>query len=625
MPNMSDFTRRYRLEERIAVGGTAEVFHALFFPGDGSERPVVIKRVLPQFARDERFRRLFLEEACVAVTVTHPNIVKVLDHGELEQTCYIALERVEGMDLGELLGCARKSEGLPPANLSAFVVAQVGEALQFIHDQTSSEGTPLNIIHRDVSPQNILVSYSGDVKLTDFGIAKSTIRHDTTVDGTLRGKLEYMAPEQAALGDVDRRADLFALGCVLYELLQGFPPFRGKNELDTLDRLRNGRILVPPERLDTSRALREVLTRALQPDRELRYQRASEMVAALRGFMAAESASALRDALSRWARDLGRTRETSAPDAVEDAVRKLMGQGIGEDVEPGRGATAVFARPHDSASTRPSRTADPTQQVKPAPEIRTTPLPLTMALVALLGLLGWGLWAVRYFGAGPGGPNADATRIARVGGTDGTGGTGQTGGAGRVNGTGGTGQTGGAGRVDGTGGTGQTGGAGRVGGTGPDAALAANLPAKADSGARVAQTIRVQSRPPRALVLVNGTSVGHTPMDLALPDREFVLKLRKAGHRAWSQRIDPARPPAALKATLRPRRTGGAGFLTINSLPWSKVQVDGSYMGNTPLLRLRLPRGRHRVELRAPGGAVRKRFKVTIRPGKTVNRSFEFR
>ena len=224
---MAEAYARYKLHHRIAIGGTAEVFRATFLSSEGEERAIVIKRILPQFARDERFRQIFHEEACVAVTIAHHNIVRVLDHGDIGQTCYIALELVEGKDLGSLLASSRSAGAPPPYRLSAYIAAQVCDALQFIHNVTSSEGTPLRIIHRDVSPQNILVSYDGDVKLTDFGIAKSAIRQERTVDGVIRGKIDFMAPEQATLSEVDYRIDIFALGCVLYKMVHGAPPSGG--------------------------------------------------------------------------------------------------------------------------------------------------------------------------------------------------------------------------------------------------------------------------------------------------------------------------------------------------------------------------------------------------------------
>jgi serine/threonine protein kinase len=562
-PMSEAFARRYKLQERIAVGGTAEVFHALFFADDGDERPVVIKRVLPQFARDERFRRLFLEEACVAVTVTHPNIVRVLDHGELEQTCYIALERVDGMDLGSLLRRARSSsDRLPEADLAAFVVAQVGKALQFIHDQTSSEGLPLKIIHRDVSPQNILVSYSGDVKLTDFGIAKSAIRQETTVDGTLRGKLDYMAPEQASLGEVDHRADLFALGCVLYELIAGVPPFRGENELETLDRIRNHRLRVPPEELDAPEPLRQVLLRALAPVREERYQRAAEMVEDLGALMADRPADELRQALGAWARELAEQAPVK-PDAVDHAVRQLLGESI-DTAAPTKGTT-VFA---SSSGTIPvSQTAE-----VEAPPPRLRRLSVALVAVAAVGICGWLLWAVLYFGATPEARDGGLAVLL-------------------------------------------------------DLAPSVRPEASPADGPRraPARKLALRSYPPGAGVIVDGKPAGQTPMELPLPDHPFTLELRKPGYRSWSRRMDPKAAPASLRAVLYPAGSRvGSGWLTINSLPWSRVKIDGTYVGNTPLIRMQLSAGKHRVEILAPDGRVRKRFTVVVRSGETKPFTFDF-
>ena len=572
---MSDFARRYKLLDRIAVGGTAEVFHDVFFADDGSERKVVIKRVLPQFARDERFRRLFHEEACVAVTVTHPNIVRVLDHGELEQTCYIALEPVEGLDLGNLLTRARGTALLPPANLAAFVVTQVAEALQFIHDQTSSEGTPLKIIHRDVSPQNILVSFSGDVKLTDFGIAKSAIRHETTVDGTLRGKLDYMAPEQATLKEVDQRADLFALGCVLYEMLQGSPPFHDANEILTLDRVREGRIVVPLEQLDAPPELKQVLDRVLQVDREQRYQHAAEMVADLRRFMAPlDSAAALREALARWARQVSEARAAANPaDAVESAVRRLMGDTI-EDRATHRQGTTVFA----SSSNNSSETLSVTGEVR-APASRVRRRHLLLVLLTALAISGWLLWAVFYFGRDSGTPGHDASPDASPDTSSGQ----------------------------------------------PDARTSPLPDAARPASPPTRRTLSLQSQPASATVMMQGRVVGRTPMELTVPDRRFVLELSKPNHRAWSRSLDPASMPATIRVVLRPAATRrDTGSITINSMPWCRVTIDGSYVGNTPLMRLQLPAGKHQVELRGPDGAPRKRMAVSLRPGQNLSYSFDF-
>ena len=568
---MSDaFARRYKLLERIAIGGTAEVFHARLFADDGSDQAVVIKRVLPQFARDERFRRLFLEEACVAVTVNHPNIVRVLDHGELEQTCYIALELVEGKDLGHLLTRARGAGELPSAGLAAFITAQVGEALQFIHDKTSSEGTPLKIIHRDVSPQNILVSYQGDVKLTDFGIAKSAIRQESTVDGTLRGKLDYMAPEQAALAPVDHRTDIFALGCVLYKMVHGAPPFRGDNELMTLEHIRQGSMAVLPAELDAPEPVRHVLARALAKDKQERYQQAQELVVDLRAFMAELPSQPTSAELGAWARQQAEAEVAESGDMVENAVRQLLGGAIdGADSVPAkRGFTTVFA---ESAQ---AQAASSTAEV-PSPPPRTGRLsPLTVALivVAALGAFGWGLWAVRYFSSSSDGDPVDPV-----------------------------------------------GDAGLAVPRAPEARAA-----QPDLRVEAPRVQKVRTRPAGALLLVDGRRVGLTPTSFALPASPFTVELRKAGYRPWTRRLQPGELSGPLVAALSPASAPrrGTGLLTINSLPWSRVKIDGTYMGNTPLIKLQVTAGKHRVELQGSDRKVRKAFWVTIRRGQ--RRAFTF-
>lgn len=527
-----EFARRYKLRQRIAIGGTAEVFHADFI-ADGVQQPVVVKRVLPQFARDERFRRLFHEEACVAATVSHPNIVRVLDHGQLEQTCYIALERVEGRDLGSLLSVAKATGRLPSAHLAAFVAAKVGEALQFIHEKTSSEGTPLKIIHRDVSPQNILVSFQGDVKLTDFGIAKSIIRQETTVDGTLRGKLDYMAPEQASLTEVDHRADLFALGCVLYEMLQGTPPFRGDNELETLDRIRSNRITTEVEELPAPEPLRRILERALQPEREARYQQAASMVADLQAFADQQPEPPSATELKQWVTELS-SEQTSADttDAVDHAVQKLLGHGIEQPDAPcPPQSTAVFA----SSARAEVKEDRPTAEVT-APIARSRQrFYVAMAVIALLGICGWLLWAMRYFS-----PDDRQRNTAAV----------------------------------------------------------VSPPVSADLSAAsspVSADLSVASSPASADLSMAASSTGRRS-----PPRKGTGSRRSAGSRR------------------------GSGHLTINSLPWSKVKIDGVYVGNTPLIKMQIPAGKHLVELIGPDSRVRKSFTVTLRRGGGRSYTFDF-
>ncbi|MCC6749769.1 MAG: serine/threonine protein kinase [Deltaproteobacteria bacterium] len=570
------FSRRYRLLERIAIGGTAEVFRASLV-ADDRERPVVIKRVLPQFARDTRFRRLFLEEACLAASLSHPNIVRVLDHGEIGQTCYIALESVEGLDLGSLAAAGRAHGSPMPPDLAALVAAQVGDALQFIHDHTSSEGLPLRIIHRDVSPQNILVSFRGDVKLTDFGIAKSTIRQEHTVDGTLRGKLDYMAPEQArATAPVDHRADLFGLGCVLYDLLAGVPPFRGDTDIETLDRLREGRIRIPVAELPAPAPLRAVLSRALALDREDRFPRAADLVGELRAYLAALPNPPEAEALGVWARHAKTAGPPRPTNAVDEAIRKLLGSE--EDAEPRHASpTSVFA---DRSPQDPSGTREATSTVD-ATTPRRSRLRWIWAPLVGLALSGWFLLAwYRWRDVPPVGEARDPSSAARPPLRDAA--------------------------------------------PGPDLGVARRIAdAAGPPQAAGSHRLLVHSRPAGASVVLNGAPQGRTPTAVTLPPGPALLELRKSGHRPYRRRLAADERPSELRAMLAVEEASSpVGYLTVNSLPWSKVYLDGKFVGNTPLVKLQVRSGSRKVQLRGPEGSVRKAFVAQVPAG--TSRSFTF-
>jgi serine/threonine-protein kinase len=232
---------KYFLHERLGVGGMAEVFRATYSPEGGFEKVVAIKRILPAYAEDEDFVTLFRREAELGSLLNHSNIVQVLDVGRFGDTFFMALEHIEGVSLRELL----KSQGpLPPA-VVAYLGAELGEALDYVHRRTSREGLPLNLVHRDVNPPNILLSRIGEVKLGDFGVARAAIHVRLTQADRVRGKLGYLAPEQARGASFDGRADLFALGLTLHEALTGRRVFPDDTVSDTV-RGAPPPFLVPP-------------------------------------------------------------------------------------------------------------------------------------------------------------------------------------------------------------------------------------------------------------------------------------------------------------------------------------------------------------------------------------------
>jgi serine/threonine protein kinase len=268
----------YRLLERVAVGGMAEVFRAKRSGVEGFEKVVAVKRILSHLSDNKEFVDMFVDEAKMVAGLTHPNIVQIFDLGRIERSYYIAMEYVHGRDLRTILRRAKERNVAVPLELSAFVVSRVCAALEYAHRKRDEAGRPMLLVHRDVSPQNILLSFEGDVKLTDFGIAKAATKASITDKGALRGKLLYMSPEQAWGKPMDRRSDIFSLGIVFYEMLTGQKPFLGTSEMSILETVRECRVAPPTTvNLAIPEKMERVAMKALERDPEVRYQDAGEM------------------------------------------------------------------------------------------------------------------------------------------------------------------------------------------------------------------------------------------------------------------------------------------------------------------------------------------------------------
>jgi len=265
---------RYRLVRKLGSGGMAEVYLALLEGVAGFQKPAVVKRILPGLAEQSEYRDMFLAEAKLMASLSHANLVSVFDLGEADGGYFMAMEYVDGVDLGQVL-----ERGPLPAPLALYISLQVLRGLRHAHAQRDAHGELLGIVHRDVSPQNILLGRNGDVKLCDFGIARALGGTRRTAPGTLKGKVAYMSPEQARGDAVDCRSDLFSLGLVLYEALGGQSPYAGKHGAHKLLAVRQAEI--PP--LPGPSRVSDVLARALSPDPAARYPGATEMIEALQG------------------------------------------------------------------------------------------------------------------------------------------------------------------------------------------------------------------------------------------------------------------------------------------------------------------------------------------------------
>ncbi|HEX3527227.1 MAG TPA: TonB family protein [Thermoanaerobaculia bacterium] len=268
---------QYSLLEKIAVGGMAEVWKARMRGVEGFQKMVAIKKILAHMSENSEFIGMFIDEAKLAAQLSHPNIVHIYDLGKINRSYYIAMEYVEGKDLRSLLNAGRRRAFPLPMGLALLIAARLASALDYAHRKRDFEGRELGLVHRDVSPQNVLISYDGDVKLCDFGIAKAVSKVGQTQMGALKGKLQYMSPEQAWGRAVDARSDIFSLGAVLFEMLTGERLFSGESEMSVLEAVRQGRTRSPRDVAPSIPAeVDEIVTHALAPIQS-RFQTAGEM------------------------------------------------------------------------------------------------------------------------------------------------------------------------------------------------------------------------------------------------------------------------------------------------------------------------------------------------------------
>jgi serine/threonine-protein kinase len=275
---------RYQIIGRLATGGMAEVYLALSGDVPGFRTLVVVKRILPHLASNAQFIRMFLDEARLAALLDHPNIVRIIEVGHDGEDYFLVMELVQGKPLSAVLRKAAREHRPPSPALTSYLISQAAHGLAYAHTLTDGDNRPLGVVHRDVSPQNVLISFEGAVKLIDFGVARAFGRVAHTSPGGLKGKIDYMSPEQASAEEVDHRADVFALGVVLWEAVTGRRLFRRETELATMRAIVDDPIPHPSEIVQIPQELDAIVMRALRKRKDARFASAQEMAVALEKF-----------------------------------------------------------------------------------------------------------------------------------------------------------------------------------------------------------------------------------------------------------------------------------------------------------------------------------------------------
>ncbi len=341
---------KYFLVDKIATGGMAEIFKAKTFGHGGFENLLVIKRILAHLGEDPEFVEMFIDEAKVTVALQHRNIIRIYDFGKLDANYFIAMEYLDGKDTRRILRKLSQGRRYLPIEFAVYIASEACKGLTHAHTMADLQGRPYGIVHRDMSPSNLMVAYSGEVKVADFGIAKAESNLSDTDAGVLKGKYEYMSPEQASGLEIDQRSDIFSLGIVMWEMLTGRRLFKTGNDVLTLEKVKaadvpapstvNGRV---PKSLD------DIVMKALSQDRDERYQTARELYEELSEFLFPSSTDQLAEDVASFmtelfADDIAQERATLEQN---NAVASQLHQDM---PEPEGGWDSPSARPSDKST-----------------------------------------------------------------------------------------------------------------------------------------------------------------------------------------------------------------------------------------------------------------------------------
>ncbi|AKF10280.1 serine/threonine-protein kinase [Sandaracinus amylolyticus] len=551
---------RFDILGRVAFGGMAEIFLGRETTSVGATRLLAIKRILAHVADDPRFVAMFLDEARLAIQLTHPQICHIYEFGELEGTYFIAMEWIHGAQLGKLIRKARGRGGIAP-ELGARIVAYVAEALHYAHRARDANGEPLGIVHRDVSPHNVMVSFDGQVKLLDFGIAKAQSHTTKTQAGVVKGKFSYMSPQQCLGKPIDARADVFALGICLYETLTGEPLYHRATEYETMraviedpvPSIRTVNAALPAE-------LDAIVQKALQKEPRDRFATAGEMQAALEDWLAKIGKAVTTARIASLMEPLFEEQIHAGPlvDSTPfgESFRKRPSP-IAQRVSPPQAGARVEGTPMPATIDEPSATRSRTAWIASA------------AAAAVLALIGAGWIASSATSSHPAVTSAPAAVVAppeEVVPTI----------------------------------------------AAPPAATSGHLVLR---GAPPDAIVRIGDRTLRADELA-------APIEL--PAGAHLVHAERPDHRSYDVGID-VRAGESIEVELAwaplPRAAAEArgpvarpGHLSINTRPWSKVYVGSRLLGTTPIGEANVPSGTVRLRIVDRDGRTFSRT-VRVQPG----------
>ncbi len=625
---------KYQLLTRIATGGMAEIHLARQVGIGGFERLVVVKLIHPHLADEERFVEMFLDEARIAARLNHPNVVQIYDFGKDGDEYFIAMEYLEGESLGIIIKAGLESGKILDQHLAAGIITQVCDGLDYAHKFVDLDGQPLGIVHRDISPQNIIALYSGTVKLVDFGIAKAASKIHKTSTGTLKGKLTYMAPEQCKAMPVDVRTDVFALGAVFWEMLTLHRLFKRESEAAMIDAIVNEPIPNPRQiRSSILPEYEEIVMTALNRDPEQRFQSAGAMGNAIRAVIHQTHSEAGVAEIGAYVRSVLAGRQKAKQELLRELVKsnghpvefKVLKPDTEESIPHGPVTESVIRKDTETLAVVTSAS---TQQSFASGHERTSKVSKWKVLVAVfavvfLGVLTAGVVGFWILGEKPGdfssSISADGGERSRDGGWKrGKETRGQTGE--RVGRVGDGGLPKGVQSPEKSGETGDMGA--REGGSLEFTDHEVLAKKVADFA-----TVDIKSRPSGCKVELDGVVLdAKTPiLNLEVTAGKYheiraLCRGHKVAGKTFKLGTAQHRKVVFLLKPLKPVRKG---VLRLDTSPWSIIYLGEKKLGMTPLVDMKLPAGTHVLTAINKDKGLRKQIKVRIIAGQSTSLSVD--